>query len=233
MDDITVVIADDHPPTRLAVREALEGHGFRVVAEVGDANAAHLQALRHRPHVCLLDINMPGSGIAAAARITRELPDTAVVMLTVSRDDADLFDALRAGAEGYLFKDTDPHRLPHALRGVLAGEAALPRSLVARLMEEFRGRSRRRVPMPRRRGVELTAKEWEVLELLRQGLSTSEMARRLWVSPATVRSHVSSILRKLQVNSRAEVLRLFESGGATRPQAMGAVRKGSRHRNRD
>ncbi len=210
MNASTVLIADDHPPTRLAVREALEGRGFSVCAEVGDATAAFLQALRHRPEVCLLDINMPGNGIAAAAKITREMPDTAVVMLTVSRDDADLFDALRAGAAGYLLKDTDPNRLAHALRGVMSGEAALPRSLVTRLMEEFRGRSRRRLPLLRRRGVELTAKEWEVLELMRQGASTRDMAGRLYVSQATVRSHVASILRKLRVTSRAEALRLLD-----------------------
>ncbi len=105
-----------------------------------NASEAVDAATRERPDLCLLDIRMPGSGIAAAWEITARLPETKVVMLTVSRDDDDLFAALRAGASGYLLKDTDPARLAHALDDVLAGEAAIPRSLVARLAEEFRER---------------------------------------------------------------------------------------------
>ena len=112
----TVLIADDHPATRAGVRLALERGGFVVCAEVPDGPSAIEAALRERPDVCLLDINMPGNGIEATKAIVRQLPETAVVMLTVSRSDADLFDALRAGASGYLLKDTDPARLPHALR---------------------------------------------------------------------------------------------------------------------
>ena len=182
-----------------------------MVAEAGDADSAHAAALEHRPDVCLLDIHMPGNGIKAAARISSELPEVAVVMLTVSRNDDDLFDALRAGASGYLLKDIDPTRLPEELRGVLKGEAALPRTLVSRLMDEFRGRERkRRVPIVGRREVQLTSKEWEVLDLMRDDLSTKEMAERLFVSPVTVRTHISQILKKLQVKSRAEALELLE-----------------------
>jgi DNA-binding NarL/FixJ family response regulator len=138
------------------------------------------------------------------------LPATTVVMLTVSRDDDDLFAALRAGASGYLLKDTDPSRLPFALKGVLDGEAALPRGLVARLIEEFRTRGkRRRLPLMRQRGVELTEREWEVLEFLHDGLSTAEIAERLSISPVTVRRHVSEILKKLRVTSRAEAIELL------------------------
>lgn len=206
-----VVIADDHAPTRSGVRTALEHGGFAVVGEARDATAAVEVARRERPDVCLLDIHMPGSGIAAATRITDELPDTAVVMLTVSRNDDDLFDALRAGASGYLLKDTDPGRLPHALRGVLNGEAALPRPLVARLIDEFRDRGRyRRVPVLGTRGTMLTSREWEVLELLREGLSTKEIAERLFLSPATIRSHVAAILRKLKVPDRAAAIRMLD-----------------------
>ncbi len=210
---VRVVIADDHAPTRAGVRASLEHGGFEIAGEAGDATAAVDVARRERPDVCLLDIHMPGSGIAAATRITDELPDTAVVMLTVSRNDDDLFDALRAGASGYLLKDTDPARLPLALRGVLSGEAALPRTLVARLIDEFRDRGRyRRVPVLGARGAMLTSREWEVLELLREGLSTKEIAERLFLSPATIRSHVAGILRKLRVADRAAAIRLLEDG---------------------
>jgi DNA-binding NarL/FixJ family response regulator len=215
-ESVRVVIADDHAPTRSGVRTALEHGGFEVVGEARDATAVVEIARRERPDVCLLDIHMPGSGIAAATRITDELPDTAVVMLTVSRNDDDLFDALRAGASGYLLKDTDPGRLPHALRGVLNGEAALPRTLVARLIDEFRDRGRyKRVPMLGARGAMLTSREWEVLELLREGLSTKEIAERLFLSPATIRSHVAAILRKLKVPDRAAAIRMLENGSTS------------------
>jgi DNA-binding NarL/FixJ family response regulator len=208
---IRVLVADDHPPTRAGVRMALEAGGFEVCAEAGDAAGAIEAALRELPDVCLLDIHMPGDGIHAAEAISRELPDAAVVMLTVSREDSDLFDALRAGASGYLLKDIDPGRLPLALRGVLDGEAALPRQLVALLIEEFRERRRRRrIPLRGRRSAELTDREWEVLQLMRQGAHTEEIAARLFISPVTVRTHVSAILRKLQVPTREAAIELLE-----------------------
>jgi DNA-binding NarL/FixJ family response regulator len=206
-----VLIADDHPPTRAGVKAALESDGFVVCAQAADARAAIEAARSEQPDVCLLDIHMPGDGIHAAETISRELPDAAVVMLTVSRTDTDLFNALRAGASGYLLKDIDPVRLPLALRGVLEGEAALPRRLVALLIEEFRERKRRRrIPLVGRRGVELTDREWEVLELMRQGLTTEEIAARLFISPVTVRTHVSAILKKLHVSTREAALELLE-----------------------
>ena len=209
--EIRVLIADDHPPTRAGVKAALERDGFVVCAEAADAPSAIEGARAERPEVCLLDIHMPGNGIRAAEMIARELPEAAVVMLTVSRTDEDLFDALRVGASGYLLKDIDPERLPLALRGVLAGEAALPRRLVALLIEEFRERKRRRrIPVGVRRGVELTDREWEVLELMKQGLSTEGIAERLFISAVTVRTHVSSILRKLQVPTREAALELLD-----------------------
>jgi DNA-binding NarL/FixJ family response regulator len=206
-----VLVADDHPPTRAGICMALEKGGFSISAQAADACSAIEAATRERPDVCLLDVHMPGSGIHAAEEISRLLPESAVVMLTVSRADADLFDALRAGAAGYLLKDIDPARLPLALHGVLEGEAALPRQLVALLIEEFRERKRRRlIPLVGRRAVQLTDREWEVLELMRQGLRTDEIAARLFISTVTVRTHVSAILRKLHVPSREAAVALLD-----------------------
>lgn len=196
---------------RSSVRLTLEPAGFTICAEADTAAGAVEAALRERPDVCLLDIHMPGSGISAAAEITSQLSETAVIMLTVSRNDADLFDALRAGASGYLLKDIDPRRLPNALRGVLEGEAALPRALVARVIEEFRDRGQRRLPLLGKRGVGLTSREWEVLELLREGLSTADIAERLFVSRVTVRRHVGSLLKKLRVPDRKAAVELLQN----------------------
>jgi DNA-binding NarL/FixJ family response regulator len=210
-DGITVLLADDHAAVRAGIRLALAGEGFNVVAEAADGPQAVAAALEARPDIALLDVRMPGSGIKAAEEIVQALPSTTVVMLTVSRDDDDLFAALRAGAAGYLLKDTDPGRLPFALRGVLEGEAALPRGLVARLIAEFRTRGkRRRLPLMRQHGVELTEREWEVLEFLHDGLSTAEIADRMSISPVTVRRHVSEILKKLRVTSREEAVKMLE-----------------------
>jgi DNA-binding NarL/FixJ family response regulator len=211
----SVLIADDHPATRAGIRASLEADDFRVCGEVADAKAAVEVALRERPDVCLLDVHMPGNGIAAASKISSALEDTAIVMLTVSRSDQDLFDSLRAGASGYLLKETEPERLPLALRGVLAGEAAIPRTLAARLIEEFRERGRRRkLPLIGRRGIELTSREWEVLDLMRQGCTTEQMADRLFVSPVTIRTHISSILKKLHVTDREAAINLLEEAAS-------------------
>jgi DNA-binding NarL/FixJ family response regulator len=206
----TVVIADDHAPTREGVRAVLEEAGFEVVGEAADAAGAVAAAQQARPDICLLDVNMPGGGVHAARRIADVVPTAAVVILTVSADDDNLFDALKAGARGYLLKDIDPARLGPTLRSVLDGEAALPRSLTARVIEEFRHRERRhRLPVLRNRGVELTKSEWAVLELLKDGATTAEMAERQGVSQVTIRSHVSAILKKLRVSSRREAVELL------------------------
>ncbi len=208
----SVLLADDHARTRAMVRRALEqGGDFFVCAEAADAPGAVQKAREERPDVCLLDINMPGNGIAAAAEITTTLPGTAVVMLTVSRQDEDLFDALRAGASGYLLKGLDEQSLGGSLQRVLAGEASLPGTLVARLVDEFRDREQRRVGMADGQAARLTGREWDVLELMRKGASTLEISERLFVSATTVRSHVSAILRKLGVTTRADAIKLLES----------------------
>src|SRR5690349_11273657 len=126
-----VLIADDHGPTREELRFALEESArFVVVGEAADAPSAISEALRLRPDLVLMDINMPGSGIAATWEIHARLPETKVVMLTVSEANADIFGSIRAGAAGYLLKDTDPRSLPRALQAVLDGEVALPRALM-------------------------------------------------------------------------------------------------------
>ena len=220
-DAHSVVVADDHVPARAGVRAALELGPFAVVAEARDAASAVAAAREHRPDVCLLDIHMPGGGIMAASRIAAELPETAVVMLTVSREDADFFDALRAGARGYLVKDMDPARLSLALEGVLAGEAALPRALVGRLVDRFHGREVHRVQIASARTAELSAREWETLDLLREGLATRQIAERLFLSDVTVRSHISSVLRKLDVPDRAAAVRLLEEPPGRHLRAVG------------
>jgi DNA-binding NarL/FixJ family response regulator len=206
-----VVIADDHPPIRAAVSRILSEEGFDVCGEAGDAASA-LSAVREaRPDVCLLDVHMPGSGIAAASAVARELPETAVVMLTISEEDEDLFDALSAGASGYLLKGDDPHTLGVNLRRILEGDAVLPPRLLARVLHEFRGRRGRRAVIGAHGArAALTDREWTVLELLREGFSTTEIAARLFISGATVRSHVSAILAKLDVPDRASAIGLLE-----------------------
>jgi DNA-binding NarL/FixJ family response regulator len=210
----TVLLADDHLPTRTGVRAALEAAGMTVVADVASGEAAIEAAIRLRPDVALLDVNMPGDGIVAASEISVQVPDCVVVMLSATAEDEHLFEALRVGARGYLLKDTDPDRLPMALEGVLDGEAALPRTLVSRLIDEFRTRDRRRrIPMLRPGGEQLTEREWEVLEHMRDGMRTKEIATRLEISEVTVRRHVSATLRKLQVKDRAEAVELLEKAG--------------------
>lgn len=208
---ISVLLADDHARTRAMVRAALEqSGGFRVCAEAADADSAVLAATREQPDVCLLDINMPGSGIAATAAITAALPGTAVVMLTVSRQDEDLFDALRAGASGYLLKGLDEDTIGDSLHRVLNGEATLPGTLVARLIEEFRDREHHRVALADGPAARLTGREWDVLELMRKGATTNEIAERLFVSATTVRTHVSAILKKLGVPTREAAIKLLD-----------------------
>jgi two-component system nitrate/nitrite response regulator NarL len=208
-DVLRVVVADDHPPTRASVRDALEQQSCVVVAEAATAAEAVAAARETRPDVCVLDIHMPGSGIVAAAEITHTLADVAVVMLTASRDDEDLFAALRAGASGYLLKDMDPARLAPALRGVLAGEAVLPRWLVLKVVDQLRSTPRRRIVLPNRStAAQLTEREAEVLDLMGSGLSTEEIAGRLFLAQVTVRTHIAAILKKLRVPDRKAAIRL-------------------------
>jgi two-component system, NarL family, nitrate/nitrite response regulator NarL len=211
---LRVLVADDHAPTRAGVRGALAQDGFDVVAECSTAPEAVRLARETRPDVCVLDVHMPGSGVSAAEAICREVPDAAVVMLTYSQSDDDLLDAVRAGARGYLVKDMDPDRLGAALRGVLDGEAALPRNLVARLMTELRTGNGQAPVVPERRGRDrrtaaLSGRELQVLQMLADGATTGQIARRLFLSEGTVRVHVSNLLKKLGVGDREAAVRVL------------------------
>jgi DNA-binding NarL/FixJ family response regulator len=220
---VRVLIADDHPPTRAGVRMALEHGGLEVCAEAATAADAIRSALAERPDICLVDLGMPGNGLRAVSGIAQRLPSTPVLVLTVSRSADDLFDALRAGAAGYLLKDMDPEDLVAAVRGVLAGEAALPGFLAARLIDEFRHRGRgTTLTLDQNRKVELTPREWDVLELFGDGLSTAEIARRLDLSQVTVRRHMSALLPKLEVSSREEARRLIAQHGPIHPRRSSA-----------
>jgi DNA-binding NarL/FixJ family response regulator len=203
-------MADDHARIRAKVRQTLETDGWEVCGEGASAEEAIQLALEHYPDVVLLDINMPGSGIYAAQQISRALPEAAVVMLTQSADDEDLFDSLRAGASGYLLKSTDPATLSDVLRGALSGEAAMSPALVIRILQEFRAPGRSIRPRRSAAAAKLSPREREVMELLAQGLSTEDVAHKLFVSPTTVRVHVSTVLRKLRVKDRKSAFHLLK-----------------------
>jgi len=160
---------------------------------------------------------MPGSGLAAAWEIAARLPRAKIVMLTVSDEDTDLFTALRAGADGYLLKNMNMRRLPDALLGVFAGEAAMPRELVARVLERFHGREPRWRPLVTAHVSEgrLTSREWEVLALLARRYTTAEIAASLVVSASAVRAHITSVVRKLGVGDRAAAAELFRERGSS------------------
>lgn len=152
---------------------------------------------------------MPGGGIEAAGQIVREVHGTTVVMLSGVARDEDLFAALEAGASGFLLKDTNPDRLPHALEGVMKGEAALPRTLMTRLIEEFRLRDSMHRPLIGPSGRRLSEREQEVLGLMAEGLSTRQLAERLDINSITVRRHISTMIEKLDVADRTAAIATF------------------------
>jgi two-component system nitrate/nitrite response regulator NarL len=200
---VRVLIADGSPSERSGVRRALEDAGCLVCAEAADGPEAVEAAARERPDLCLVDTELPGGGIPTVAAILGNGPETAVVMFARSPSERDLFAALDVGACGYLTKSTDPERLAIALKRVSEGEAPLPRPLVARLIEEFQERHRRRQTLDN-----LTERETEVLELLGQGFDTADIAARLFVARVTVRTHIASILKKLGVPDREAAVRV-------------------------
>jgi two-component system, NarL family, nitrate/nitrite response regulator NarL len=210
VSQLQVLIADDHPPTRDDVRRALERGDMVVCAEAANAAEAVQLALETQPDVCLLDIRMPGNGVAAVWEIKSRLPTTKIVMFTVSEDEKDLFACLHAGAVSYLVKDIDLGRLPQALQDVHDGKAAIPRALVARMVERFHGTEPRfRTTAFDQLGPRLTSREWEVLAALGEGMSTREIARRLGLEPSSVRAHIAALVRKLGVADRQAAVELL------------------------
>jgi DNA-binding NarL/FixJ family response regulator len=190
----------------------LEQADFEVVGRVSNAEAAIDEALERRPDVCLIDSALAGGGLRAARSISSRAAGVAVVMLAAAASAQEMVDGLRAGACGFLTLDSDPDRLPATLRGVLAGEAAISRRLTSHLVEEVRAQGRRRrIAIGPGLRPELTSREWEVIELVRRGLTTQEAAARLFVSPVTVRRHVSSVVRKLGANDRDAALQLLDA----------------------
>jgi len=203
----TILIVDDHPLTRSALSALLGQNGFSVVGEVADGEAAIEQARNLNPDLVLLDLSMPGmNGLEALPRLREAAPNTEVVVLTASGTEDNLLGAIRGGAAGYLLKSEPPERLVEFLRGVANGEAALSGAVARRLLETVRSTGGRETGVPDSIAGTLSAREVEVLLLLDERLETDEIAKRLFISEHTVRSHVKSVLRKLDVSSRREAL---------------------------
>lgn len=213
-----VLLADRQPVTRLGIRIALEHGGVAVVAEAADARGAARAVHANTVDVCLLDVGLPGGAIAATGEILRVAPHVRVIVLAARRSDEELLAALRAGAVGYLLKDIPPASLVRAVHGVLNGEAALSRTLAARVVEELQTRGgTRRVRTRDGAVVTLSPREGVVLELLRRGLTTKQIAVRLGVSPVTVRRHLSSSIHRLGAADREAALRLASQSVSVAP----------------
>jgi DNA-binding NarL/FixJ family response regulator len=202
-----ILLVDDHPLTRSALAGLLVQHGFDVVGEASDGEEAVESAAALRPDLVLLDLSMPGmDGLTALPRLREAAPDCEVVVLTASGTEENLLGAIRGGAAGYLLKSEPPERIVDFLRGVAQGEAALSGTVARRLVEQVRAGGGRGSGVPDEIAAALSARELEVLLLLDEHLATDEIAKRLYISEHTVRSHVKSLLRKLGVSSRREAL---------------------------
>jgi DNA-binding NarL/FixJ family response regulator len=211
-DTFRVLIADDHPLFREGMRGRLDRVAdIAVVGEAASGDEAVELAHKLEPHVVLMDIKMPGlNGIEATREILRANPRVGVLMLTMFEDDDSVFAAMRAGAKGYLLKDSGGEGVVYAIRAVASGEAVFGPGVAERIMGFF---SVPRPAAPQRAFPELTEREEEILSLVAQGKSNQEIARQLFVSLKTVRNHVSNILLKLQVADRAQaVIRARDAG---------------------
>jgi DNA-binding NarL/FixJ family response regulator len=167
---------------------------------------------REQPDVCLVDVRFDGGGMGAIAEVVARKPSIAAILLVDEAVEVEFMDAIRIGAAGYVLKSIAPASLPNVIRAVAAGEAAVPRSFVAPLIHQYRKRpTRRHVVGAAADHLDLTSREWEVLDFMRVGLSTREIAAKLFISEVTVRRHISSVLHKLHVRTRAEALELLRS----------------------
>lgn len=204
-----VMIVDDHAFIRQAIRQALSGRDVEVVAEASSAEDAMPLALQLRPDVLLLDLDLPGaSGLRLLRDLAPRLPDTKIVMLTVSTAQADVVAALRLGAAGYLTKDIDGDALLRAVRGVVDGEFAMPRRLVTQAIRELAAGGQADAGDDAALD-SLSRREHEILQLLAAGLTDREIGESLTISVRTVETHVGNILRKLDVRNRAEAARRY------------------------
>ncbi len=200
---------------RAGIRAVLEANGFVVVAEAADGARAAAAVLRARPDICVVHGGEGYAGLSALALGKTRAPATTAVLLVERADADELIDALRAGASGYILESTGPAGIGRALQAVRRGEPAIPRELLGALADEFRARGlRRRVQLPGRPAVELTRRQSEVLELLRRGLSTGEIAARLQISRVTVRRHLGLAVNKLNAKDRAAAVRALEEAEA-------------------
>lgn len=216
-----VLVADDHTLFRNGLRSLLEAQGITVVAEARTGREAIELARTHHPDVVLMDLAMPDlDGLAATRLLKAELPTIAVVVLTASEDEADLFEAVKSGAQGFLPKDLEAKALFSLLDGVVRGEPALTPALARKVLQEFARpepqRTERQIPL-------LTEREREVLDLLVTGVtSTRELAGRLFVSENTVKYHLRNILNKLHLENRAQVIAyVLRQSLAERPDPAG------------
>ena len=205
-----IMLVEDHALVRSAVRQAVTTRDLEVVGEAGTAEDAIPMALELRPDIILVDIDLPGmSGIEMVRELAPRLPDTKLIMLTVSSARRDLFDAIRQGAAGYLTKDMTPEALVRSIRGARDGDLPMPRRLAAEVIGEL-ARGRGHAAPPGAHGLDrLTGRETEVLRMVAGGLTDREVADGLGISVRTVETHVSNLLHKLGVRNRAEAARLY------------------------
>jgi len=212
---LRVMLVDDHALVRAAVRQAIDGGGVELVAEAATAEDAFALALSVRPDVLLLDIDLPGmSGLQMLEELAPRLPETKIVMLTVSDSERDMLDSISRGAAGYLTKDLSPEALLRALRGTQRGELAMSRRFAARAIRHFADSARRGRGSGGGGAIEgLSPRENDVLRMLAEGLTDREIAAALIISPRTVETHVSNVLHKLNVRNRAEAAQRYRESG--------------------
>jgi two-component system NarL family response regulator len=207
-ESLKVLVVDDHALFRRGLQIVLEQEiDIDVIGEAADGVEAVAKAQELMPDVVLMDVRMPGrSGIEATQEIKDLLPHAKILMLTISDEEADLYDAIKAGASGYLLKEISIEEVADAIRSVWAGQSRISPSMASKLLNEFaaiskRGDERRQVPAPR-----LTAREMEVLGLVAEGLNNREIGVRLFISENTVKNHIRNILEKLHLHSRMEAV---------------------------